>query len=262
MLRNPQLLVLLALLPAIAIVWYWRRGRLSGAVLALRLLAVALVVVALADPVLSTPTTASGTLVLLVDQSDSLGDMGKAALRDQAAALAREHAGRVHTFYFGANTVAVPDLADRSSPAGPSLKTDDTDIAGALQQARSLLAASGGRIVLLSDGAQTRGDALAAAQTLRAAGVSVDTLAYQTPAQPEIWLAAIDLPSTLRAGEEYTIQIVVASTGAAAAQLTLYEGPRQLAAQAVSLTPGENRFSYTSRARTYPAVHRSQRAAR
>lgn len=247
MLRNPQLLVLLALLPAIAIVWYWRRGRLFGAVLALRLLAVALVVVALADPVLSTPTAASGTLVLLVDQSDSLGDTGKAALRDQAAALAREHAGPVHTLYFGANTVAVPDLADRSAPAGPSLKTDDTDIAGALQQARRLIAASGGRIVLVSDGAQTRGDALAAAQTLRAAGVPVDTLAYQTPAQPEIWLAAIDLPPTLRAGEEYTIQIVVASTDAAAAQLTLYEGPRQLATQAVSLTPGENRFSYTSR---------------
>src|SRR5205814_5104249 len=109
------------------------------------------------------------------------------------------------------------------------------DIAGALQAARGLLAggiptlrqaqegpdgAASGRVVLLSDGAQTRGDALAEAQAL---GVPIDTVASAPPARPEIWIVGIDMPRTLRSDEEYTITIIAASTEAADARLELFE---------------------------------------
>src|SRR5204862_3159496 len=104
--RSPQLLFFLILLPALALAWWLRRGRVSGITLALRLSTAALIVLALADPVLGRPVPAQGPLVLLLDQSDSLGDMGKAALRARADALAAQHNGPISLIAFGANTVA------------------------------------------------------------------------------------------------------------------------------------------------------------
>src|SRR5262249_34166620 len=153
------------------------------------------------------------------------------ALHEQAAALVRAQPERVKVLYFGANTAA-PDEAP--------VRADNSDIAGALRAARELVGDGGGRIGLLSDGTETRGGALATAQAL---GVPVDTLAYQVPARPEIWVAAIDIPQTLREGEEYTINIVVGSSEAATARLTLDDGAAPLAAQDVQLTPGENRLT-------------------
>jgi Mg-chelatase subunit ChlD len=181
--------------------------------------------------------------VLLLDQSDSLGDAGKAALRARADALASNHTGRVSVIAFGANAVAEQPGAGR--PVGQAPRADQTDIAGALRAARGLLDGAPGRVVLLSDGAQTRGDALAEA---RALGLPVDTVAAAQPARPEIWIAAIDMPRTLRSEEEYAVTIVAASTGSADARLQLFENARQLEVQQVALSPGENRFTYRGRA--------------
>jgi Ca-activated chloride channel homolog len=249
-LRNPQFLLLLTLIPALVALWYWRRGRVPGAALLLRLLAVALVIIALTDPITARPAASASTLVLLVDQSDSLGDAGKLALRDQAALIARTQSGQVQTIYFGGNTQAMPpaDQTRDASASTATLRADNTDIAGALQQAQALISAGGGRVVLLSDGAQTRGDALTQAQILGATGVHVDTLAYQSPDQPEIWLAGIDIPQTLREGEEYSVISAVGSTTTANAQLELFDGTQLIAAEQVPLVPGLNHFTFTNRA--------------
>src|SRR5262249_1118725 len=124
-------------------------------------------------------------------------------------------------------------------------RADNTDIAAALRAAGGLLAGQSGRVVLLSDGAETRGDALAAAQAL---GVPIDTLARDQPARPEIWIVGLEAPQALRSDEAYAVTIVVGSSGAANARLELYENARQLASQQVALSPGENRFTYRSRA--------------
>jgi Ca-activated chloride channel homolog len=245
-LRHPQFLVFLILLPALAWVWRARGARVMPAALGLRLLIVALLIAALADPVLGRTARAEGALVVLVDQSDSLGDAGKAALRSQANTLVKAHTGTAHMIAFGANAVAEDDRS--------SLRADQTDIAGALAAARGLLNGAPGRVVLLSDGAQTRGDALAAA---RALGVPIDTLAYQSVARPEIWIAAVEAPQTLRADEEFSVTVVVGSSAAATAQLELSQDTRQLASQQVTLTAGENRFIYHDRAGA-PGVARFQ----
>src|SRR3954454_15364674 len=104
--RHPQFLLFLILLPALALAWWLRRGRVSAATLAFRLSTAALIVLALADPVIGHPVPAQGPLVLLLDQSDSLGDAGKAALRARADALAAQHNGPVSLIAFGANVRA------------------------------------------------------------------------------------------------------------------------------------------------------------
>lgn len=242
--RSPYMLLLLLLLPTLVVVWRWRRGYVPPLALALRLLAALLVIVALANPIVLRSVALQGLLVLLVDQSDSLGEEGKAALRDQASALAQAHTGPSRVLYFGgdvaAETAAAPPLAPNA---------EHTDIAGALHAARALLDTSGGRIVLLSDGAQTRGDALAEAQALHAAGVPVDTIAYRPPGgAAEIWLAGVDVPRTLREGEEYAVTLLIGSSSTATAQVALFEGERALITQQVALSPGDNRLTYHTRA--------------
>lgn len=232
--QTPQALLLLLLLPALALLWRRRGMRVYPAALALRLLSVGLIVLALAGPALGAAPGPPESLVVLLDQSDSVGDAGKPALHAQAAALAERAGARVIAFG------AAPQADPRSAVQG-----DQTNIAAALTLAGGLLGGSG-RVVLISDGAQTAGDALAAAPTL---GVPVDTLAY-TPGTPaEIWVAAVEVPPTLRVGEEFVVTVTIGSSAQASARLELFEGERQLATQAVQLSPGANRFSYTDRAR-------------
>lgn len=235
-LRQPLFLLLLLLLPGLALLWHRRGMRVRPAALALRLVILALIIVALADPLRGRAAPAGDMLIVLLDQSDSLGDTGKAALRAQADALVRANGEQTRVIAFG----AAPQ-AGASTP----IRADNTDIAAALAAARGMLSGTGNRVLLLSDGVATRGDALAAAQAL---GVPVDTLAYTPAAPPEIWVAAVEAPQTLRVDEEFAVTVVVGSSAAATARLELLEGQRQLATQNITLQPGENRFSYQDRA--------------
>ena len=247
MLRNPQFLVLLLLLPAFAALWRWRRGRVSTGALGLRLAMVALVVVALAEPVFARAAVPQGALVLLVDQSDSLGADGAAALRARAAALVGSGVGQyaaTRTLFFGKNQV----VPVGENGASESLQTDATDLAGALRAARGLVGVGGGRVVLLSDGGQTRGDALAEADALAATGIPVDTIAATPNNAAESWVAAVEMPPTLRSGEEFRVEVVVASTDTGIGELVLSDGTRDLGSLAVELAPGEQRFAFTTRA--------------
>jgi phosphatidylglycerophosphate synthase len=100
--------------------------------LALRLATVTLVIIALANPVLGSAAPAQGALVVLLDQSDSLGDAGKAALRAQAERLIAEHAGPSSVVAFGANAVAAPP-----GDADAIVVRDRVDLAAAERTLRS-----------------------------------------------------------------------------------------------------------------------------
>ncbi len=240
--RSPQALLLLLLLPLFVAAWLRWRGRLSAGALALRLAGAALVVLALAEPIIPRPEAGGRTLVVLLDQSDSLGAAGQAALRRQADTFVRAAApGEARVLAFGG----------RVAPAGAAdaLFPEQTDIAGALRAAEGLIGAGGGRVVLLSDGAETQGDALAAAQSLARRGIPVDTLAYTAPEAPEVWVQGLRVPPTLRVGERYSAEITLGSTAGGTAQLQLFDGTAQVEAQEVPIVPGENRFSYQLTAR-------------
>jgi uncharacterized membrane protein len=250
--RNPQLLwLLLLLIPLFALLWRWRGVRVPAAALALRLLAVATLVFALADPVFGAAPAPAGPLVVLADQSASLTEAGRAALRAQAASLAEAADGSARVLYFGADVVSGP----RSEPApeGAPLALPDpggTDIAAAIREARALLP-GGGRVALLSDGAATDGDALAEARLAAQAGITVDVVPVAAAGLPEVALTTLAAPRSLRAGEEFPITIDVSyapgaggSGGALAGRLRLWDGDALLGDQEVLLQPGNNEFTF------------------
>lgn len=253
--RNPQLLALFILLPALAMLWRWRGGRLPFTALALRLCALGLLIVAMAEPTLGRDLPPTGPLVVLVDQSDSLTPEGKADVQARAARIAQSVRDSAEgpsepatILWFGAN---VTPAATAGQPEAEVLDPAASDLAGALRTARELLEPTGGRIVLLSDGMQTTGDALAEAQRAAAAGLAVDVWPVEPAQPPDLRVVRLDAPRSLRVNEDYSVQIVVANTpgpqqdaSATQALLRIWEGERLLDEQEVTLEPGDNRFPF------------------
>lgn len=253
--RNPHLLWLLLILPAFILLWRWRGVRVSFGALLLRLLSAALLVLALADPVIGGAPPPEGPLVLLVDQSDSLTAAGQAALRDEGRRLASEAGPRTPVIYFGGAVAVQPE--EPAPVAGEVAPTPDirsvqpaaTDLAGALRAAAALLP-GGGRVLLLSDGLATAGDALAEARRLAAAGVTVDVVPAALLDLPEMAVLGVEAPRTLRSGEEYPVEIRVRyrpgpnGPGVMQARLRLLEGERVLGDEAVNLAPGDDSFTF------------------
>ena len=161
--------------------WWW-----------LRALGLALLVVGLAQPSLP---GAGGRLAVLVDVSASVGNGALQAVR---ALDRRGAAARPEVFYVGGDTARVPTL---NAEVPSVLDTGSTDLARALQVA----AASGARRVLLvSDGAQSRGQALNALPD-----IPVDTLL--APRRPNVRLSQLLAPEQAAPGQKVQVVAVVDS---------------------------------------------------
>jgi Mg-chelatase subunit ChlD len=282
--ENPQFLALLLLLPVMLLIWVWRGMRTVPVALIARLLVVALIVVAVAHPTQGQRLQASGPLVVLVDQSDSLTAEGQAALRAEAEQLIQTIRAETDSsdqnialLWFGANTVApgtwggAQETDELPDDLLMSLDPSASDLAGALRTARSLLAPAlhgdveqTGHIVLLSDGSQTVGDALTETQLAAEEGVQIDVLPVDSFLQrPELRITRLDAPRSLHIGEEYDVQIVVSSTApegqssATQATLRLWDNEELLAEEAVTLEAGDNLFTFDNLA-VDPGVVRLQ----
>lgn len=250
-LRNPQLLWLLLTLPAFILLWRRHGVRLPVMALALRLLTVTLLVLSLADPIIiGIPPHGEEPPVVLVDQSDSLEEPVRAALRAQAAELARIADARV--LYVGADVVSIADPSAHSSASPATFDPSGSDLAEGLRMARALLP-NGGRAILMSDGLATSADTLSEARKAAEAGITVDIVAVDPTTAPEVAIIDLHAPSALRRGEEYTIAIDVRSTAEGApvvGRLRLWEGERLLGEEEVRVTPGDQRFSFSHTAET------------
>jgi Ca-activated chloride channel family protein len=164
------------------------------------LLTVAGLVLGMARPMMDVQVPRErATIVIAVDVSMSMGAQDVAPSRIEAAeAAAREFVAELPpalpvglVLFSGSSTLAVPPTPDRAAVAaafdritlGPG-----TAIGDAVHTALDAVRTDGGadpppaRVVLLSDGANTRGTPLPdAAAAATAAGVPVSTIAYGTP---------------------------------------------------------------------------------
>jgi uncharacterized membrane protein len=125
--------------------------------------------------------------------------------------------------------VAAPtagDALDRPlEPAG----VEGTDIAGALRLARALVPAdAAARIVLISDGNQTAGDALAAAGEVSAprgqrGPTPIDAAPITYSLTNETFIESLDAPPTASAQATVTLRVVMVSTTASRGLLRILE---------------------------------------
>lgn len=264
--ERPGWLSLFLLLPlAAAIAWrHWGRVRRGRHLLALaaRLLLLSGLILALAG--------AQGvrhnddlTVVFLLDRSASVPtDAQEAAEAWVRQALSTMPAGdRAAIVAFGQDAlVERAPSADRRLDRMASVPLPEgSDLAGAIRLGLALLPGdTAGRLVLLSDGQETTGDARSAARLAAARGVALDVVPIgHPPAGGEVRLAEIAAPATVRQGQRFTIDIVVESTRSTEAILEVFSGGAVRERRSVTLSPGTNRFSLLLRAEE-PGFQRHQ----
>lgn len=157
-----------------------------------RAAAVGLLALALAQPRIAGP---GGQVAVLVDVSASVG----AEAQLHAAEFDFSPLARAPVFYHFAGDTA--EVAEPSSPPPAEIDAAETDLARALQVAA---AAGARRALVISDGAETRGEALRALP-----GFPVDTLSV--PSRANTRLAELIAPSLATPGETVEVVAVVES---------------------------------------------------
>ena len=113
--------------------------------------------------------------------------------------------GQVYAAEMTSNTERA--ISDYYASADPD--TTASDIASALEYAMSILThPQSAKIVLLSDGIETDGEALSAIRAIAARGVRVDTVYFPTEEVPEVQILSVDIPEQyLMIDEPFTVEL-------------------------------------------------------
>lgn len=127
-----------------------------------------------------------------------------------------------------------------------STENDNTNIEAAIKQAVSAFDGdTRKRLVIITDGLETRGDALAARNVLNSENIS--TLIYDIGGgiKSEAGIREISLPQYVNINMSYDVTVIVDSIGSGQADLRLYRGTALVLNERVTLKDGENRFVFT-----------------
>ncbi len=225
------------------------RGR-AWAALVLRCLIALLILLSLAG-IQSVHGGGELAVVFLVDVSDSVSaaeqERALAFVADALAEMGPED--RAALVLFGDDA-----LVERPMMGGGELgqitsipRTNQTDLAKAIRLGAAIFpAGSARRMVILSDGRPTLGQAEQAVRLARSQGVQVDVVPLTSPLQTEgteAWLTSLAAPDRAHQGEEFSISVTARATRATEAVLTILGGGKVVAQQQVHLNPGPNTFA-------------------
>ncbi len=244
-LTHPLFLFGLITLPVL--VWYFYRSLVDFArwqqtlSLLYRALIVILLVLSLAGLTLLQPTRQQ-FVVFALDESLSIGEEGEQKVReylDRTLPAAGEH--RVAFLSFAARPEEV--RAQREQAVKMEEKDrQGTDIASALEVATAAIPPSYvPHIVLLSDGNQTKGDALKA--SLRS-GVPISTIALSTRSDPEVQVSSVQVPAQVREGEPFYVEVVIDSNHDDQGTIEVFRGDHKVVSEQKKIKKGENRFRF------------------
>ncbi len=234
--------------------WCFRRSLVDfslgqrAASLAVRSLMVLLLVLAMAGLTLLRPTTRQFVIVA-IDQSLSVGDdsthrlIADTFLEDALAASTLTSADRVLFLPFAATPGSV---SDRSG----------TNIAAAIEAAAAAMPPDFvPRIVLLTDGHQTSGDALQAALATanrhqRRQPIPITTVPLPTRDDPEVQLSAVRVPVQVREGEPFHVEVIVDANHQDEGLIEVFRGGHKVLSERRMVTKGENRFRFSQSIQT------------
>ena len=208
--------------------------------------------------------------VFLIDQSTSISENGRQKL-DEVLTAARESVGesKVAFLPFASTTGNVQQAMEENTEGKESKEDkeeegegevkiasaeelaaekelaqfrDGTNIAAAIEAAAGYLPPGYvPRIVLLSDGNETQGDALAAASQSR---VSVSTIPLPPRSEMEVQLSAVNVPAEVREGEPFMVEVVVQSNHEDEGLIEVFRGDHKVISEKRKLKVGENRLQF------------------
>jgi uncharacterized membrane protein/NAD(P)H-hydrate repair Nnr-like enzyme with NAD(P)H-hydrate epimerase domain len=126
-----------------------------------------------------------------------------------------------------------------------SLNPDSTNLERGLELAGSLVPDGyRGRVVLLSDGGETQGDAALAARLLRSRGVRVDVVPERASSGPDVLVQSVSAPSSLASGERSTVTVRIQSNFRTAAQVSVYRDRTLVGSRQVQVRAGTQTLDF------------------
>ncbi len=265
----PEALWLLLLLPLVIIMalkggsGVVRRKSARRLSIGLRLTMVSLLVFGIAGTNLVTSSN-NMAAVFLLDYSDSTGTNGRSQSVDfvQKAMLGMNQDQQAGVVVFGQEAlVQKPVSRDKQigqfsgNPGG-----NFTNLAEAVRLGTALLPGNiANRLVLVSDGNQNVDEVRTAARLAAARGIKIDVLPMQVQLGPEVSVAGLQVPNSLRKGEEFELKIAVDSNYAGPASLQILQDGQMVSEKPVDLKSGANLFTEIVSAKTEGPVNYSAR---
>lgn len=191
------------------------------------------------------------TTVFVLDVSDSVGVVERARGEDflRRALAAKPEGDRAGLVLFGGEALVerLPDEAD-SMPALSSIPARNaTDIEQAIRLGLALLPAEGGgRLLLLSDGQQTAGEARRLLNLAEARGIEIAAypLGDLEAGAVETLVERLTAPAQARQGESVPVEGVIAANRPGPAALRLLVDGVPVESRPVQLSRGRNRFRF------------------
>lgn len=248
----------------------------------LRLVVIALIAAMLAGATAVRRTDRMATIVV-VDVSESVrtfagegggaGGEGNAAAEEAARWIERAGAGRdadelLGVVVFDGRSVAAlaPTSAEVEGLELRGPRRAGTDIGEALRYAAAMFPPGAARrLVLVSDGNETAGDALAAAREVGggATPTPIDALPFAYRVANEVVVEAVDAPPTGATGQTVPVRVTLSSTGPARGEVRVFlegqpvdlNGAAPGFGDAVEIGAGRSSFTYQARLTDRP-VHR------
>ncbi len=254
MFERPLLLWLLLATPLVALpaLLAVRRGKVATGLIAAVLRVSAFVALVFALSGFGIPTRAAShrvETVALIDQSRSLAPDQESWMRARVRELARAGGpgGQLAVLGFGRDVRMLSAMGDPRLLTMPQVAADAgaTDIGEALTAADSLFSPEADkRILLLSDGNQTLGDAAAEIPALVENNLRVFSAAPPVSATQRVALTGFAAPGAVRANQRFTFHIAIESEAPAPVKinLELLNDKDPVGGQTVELKPGLNRF--------------------
>ncbi len=251
---HPEVLLLLAIVPWS--IWLGMRIRSLSAMrkttaVFLRCLILMALIAALAGAELVKNNDKLAVFFVL-DESHSI----PSSLRGASAETVKGMCKTFMTDKDEAGIIAFGEEASIELAIGPDLEFEtvqsyvgeqQTDLAAAIRLA--VAAYPQGRMrrmVLFTDGNETRGSALEEAQLAQAAGVQVNVVPLMIEGKNEVRIRQVSVPSRVNSEEPFQVRVVVTSEQDCSGTLRLYqrerEGKRPLAPTEVTLRKGDNVF--------------------
>jgi Ca-activated chloride channel homolog len=201
--------------------------------------------------------------IFLVDVSDSVSDTALTGAADtiaRARAVQRPDdqlrvisvARRPRLLQLGPNgelpALREPAAQRRTAPGAE--RYSETDLQAGLQLAYGIFPEGYlRRVVVLSDGIETRGDLLAEAQRASAFGVQLSSMPFREPVPSEVAVQRLSIPSGVKVGEPFFVTAEVYASQPSAARARLFQGDALNGLDSVrtlALVPGRNEVRFRS----------------
>lgn len=193
------------------------------------------------------------TTIFVTDISDSTKTTTEkvASFIDEAQSN-KKTGDKTAVMVFGSRPVTiVPPTSEYTTVNidAPSVGKENTNIETAIKLATSVYEDNTRkRLVLITDGAETKGDVLSLRNKLKSE--NIQTLIYDTSkaVASESGLREISLPQYVNINMEYDVNVVIDSIGSQSTILRLYRGTTLVVNETISLKDGENRYVFTDKA--------------